>query len=152
MQVVCQDRLVKFCRTFFTMVQGSWLLQLTASSPASPAWAVTLYTWHTAAIFLASLTALAVCDKIARPSAPLHNQVSVSEIKMKKKKKLPDPDGQRVPVGGLYDGLLAGRSGATTRQPAGPPQQRPAQRGGCRALGQTAACNFQQTMISHPAL
>ena len=60
-------------------------MQLTASSPASPAWAVTLYTWHTAAIFLASLTALAVCDKIARPSAPLHNQVSVSEIKMKKK-------------------------------------------------------------------
>lgn len=73
LEVVFDNKLVKFCRTFFTCVQASWLLHLAflPSSPLSSTWAALLFSWHLAGLFTIHLVLLLLYSHLTRaPSLP----------------------------------------------------------------------------------
>jgi len=83
MDVVFDNRLVKFCRTFFCFVQGTWLvhggfLVVKDSSSLSSEWITILFSWHIAAIFIISITILLISSLFLQKSSPLPSPRSQS--------------------------------------------------------------------------
>jgi len=55
LETVVENRLIKFCRSYFTTLQGTWLLQLSSMSAASASlntWVTIIFIWHAGSLFL----------------------------------------------------------------------------------------------------
>jgi len=73
LEVIFENKLVKFCRTFFTMLQATWLvhLGLLPSTTLSPTRAALIFSWHIASLFLVHLLTLLVYSQCkGSPSIP----------------------------------------------------------------------------------
>jgi len=73
LEVIFENKLVKFCRTFFTMLQATWLvhLGLLPSTALSPTRAALIFSWHIASLFLVHLLTLLVYSQCkSSPSIP----------------------------------------------------------------------------------
>jgi len=75
LEVVFDNRLVKFCRTFFCFVQGTWLMHggfLVGKDNAalSTEWITILFSWHIASTFIASVSILLISSIFLRKSSP----------------------------------------------------------------------------------
>jgi len=73
LEVIFENKLVKFCRTFFTMLQATWLVHLgllpSTTLPATRA--ALLFSWHIAALFSVHLLTLLVYSQCkGSPSIP----------------------------------------------------------------------------------
>jgi len=65
LETVIDNRLIKFCRSYFTILQGTWLIQissLTSSSLSSSSWTSCLFNWHAAGLFLLSMILIVTCQ------------------------------------------------------------------------------------------
>lgn len=71
LEVVFDNRLVKFCRAFFTLLQSSWLLHLSVLLSQeiliSPLWSSILFIWHLGSLFLLSLGVLLLSHYFSQP-------------------------------------------------------------------------------------
>merc|ERR1711971_720411 len=75
LEVVFDNRLVKYCRTFFCFVQGTWLMHggfLVGKDKAalSTEWITILFSWHIASTFIASVSILLISSVFLRKSSP----------------------------------------------------------------------------------
>lgn len=74
LEVVFDNRLVKFCRTFFTLLQSSWLLHLSIllsqENLITQMWSSILFIWHLSFLFIFSICALLLTHHCSRPTLP----------------------------------------------------------------------------------
>lgn len=74
LEIIFDNRLVKFCRTFFSFLQSSWLMHLSIllaqDSLLSPVWTSILFIWHLSATFLLSMFLLLITHYCSRPILP----------------------------------------------------------------------------------
>merc|ERR1712037_88196 len=73
LEVIFENKLVKFCRTFFTMLQATWLIHLglLPSTSLPPTRAALIFSWHIAALFSVHLLTLLVYSQCkSSPSVP----------------------------------------------------------------------------------
>ena len=71
LETVFEARLLKFCRSYMTLVQGCWLVlihSLTGREAQSELWISILFTWTAAGIFLLCLLLMIITQKCCRPS------------------------------------------------------------------------------------
>ena len=68
LETVVDNRLIKFCRIFFTLLQGSWLVQSSFSSDtSSSSWTSVVFIWHGAAVFTTIILLLIICQCCIQP-------------------------------------------------------------------------------------
>ena len=68
LETVVDNRLIKFCRIFFTLLQGSWLVQSSFSSDtSSSSWTSVVFIWHGAAVFTTIILLLIICQWCIQP-------------------------------------------------------------------------------------
>jgi len=82
LEVIFENKLVKFCRTFFTMLQATWLIHLglLPSSTPPPTRAALLFSWHIASLFSVHLLTLLVYSQCkSSPRVPAKSLPSPSE-------------------------------------------------------------------------
>ena len=88
LEVVFDNRLIKFCRSFFTLFQSSWLLHLNflleKESDVSPLWISIFFTWHFCSLFTLTIVLLLIMHYFARPgsSPPLLDVNSINECEV----------------------------------------------------------------------
>ena len=86
LEVVFDNRLVKFCRAFFTLLQSTWLLHLSVLLSQviliSPLWSSILFIWHLGSLFLLSLGVLLLSHYCSKPvpSPPLLPSSRTSQV------------------------------------------------------------------------
>jgi len=86
LEIVFDNRLVKFCRTFFTLLQSSWLLHLSfllsQDTLVSHLWTTILFTWHLGFLFLFVLLILLLTSHCSSPvpSPPLLPSISNRQV------------------------------------------------------------------------
>lgn len=70
LETVVDNRLIKFCRCFFTSLQAAWLLQLTrlSTSSPSPTWVAVIFAWQAAGLFTISVLVLMMAQLCCKPS------------------------------------------------------------------------------------
>ena len=70
LETTVDNRLIKFCRTFFTLLQGTWLIQISTTSFSSLTWVSVVFTWHAAILFLVYVTLLVTCQRCTAIKLP----------------------------------------------------------------------------------
>ena len=74
LEIVFDNRLVKFCRSFFTFLQSSWLIRLSVllgqDDLLFSVWTSILFIWHLSAVFLLSMFILLLTHYCSRPVLP----------------------------------------------------------------------------------
>ena len=63
LETTVDNRLIKFCRAYFTLLQGSWLIQISSTSLSSLTWVTVVFTWHSASLFLLYVLLLVICQR-----------------------------------------------------------------------------------------